>query len=195
MNALNIQWLQWIAAGGDPATWPLFAARAFALWGAWACGIGLACAAWRHRHHRPYMGVVVVGAVLMSLLSHAVAAHFNVQRPFVAGWVPAYIPHAASAATPSTHATVMFFVAFALVLHRGLRWQGVVAFALACIVGWARIYVGVHFPLDIGAGLLLGAAAAVLLAGLWAVRPSGWARLGGGVGHRAPLAPAPARQP
>lgn len=167
MSALNIQCLQWMAAGDEPAAWPLFIAWLSALWGAWACAAALAWVAWKRRPERGYLATVVAGAILASLLSHAIAAHFDVPRPFVAGWVPAYISHRASAATPSTHATVMFFIAFALLFREGLRRLGGAMLALACIVGWARIYVGVHFPLDILAGITLAAAQAGLLSLAW----------------------------
>lgn len=157
MSALNLQWLHWMAAGDEPAAWPLFIAWLSALWGAWACAAGLAWSAWKRRPERMYFALVAAGAILASLLSHAIAAHFGVQRPFVVGWVPAYISHRASAATPSTHATVMFFIAFALLFRGNLRRPGGAMLAMACVVGWARIFVGVHFPLDILVGIALAA--------------------------------------
>ena len=41
---------------------------------------------------------------------------------------------------------------------------------IAVLTGWARIYVGVHFPLDIVAGLLLAGAIA---AALWVLQQLG----------------------
>lgn len=167
MNALNIQWLQWIAAGDEPAAWPLFIAWLAALWGTWACAAGLAWVVWKRRPDRLYLAIVAVGAVAASILSHAVAAHFDMPRPFVAGWVPAYISHRASAAMPSTHATVMFFIGFALILRAQLRRPGILMLAMACLVGWARIYVGVHFPFDVLAGMAIAAVQAALLMWAW----------------------------
>lgn len=167
MSALNVQWLLWMAAGDEPAAWPLLIAWLAAVWGAWACAAGLAWSAWKQRPERMYFALVAAGALLASLLSHAIAAHFGVQRPFVAGWVPAYISHRASAATPSTHATVMFFIAFALLFRENLRRLGGAMLAMACVVGWARIYVGVHFPLDILAGIALAAPLAGVSTWVW----------------------------
>jgi len=183
MHALNIQWLQWIAAGDEPAAWPLLIAWLSAQWGTWVCAAGLAWVAWKRRPDRFFLAVVVAGAVLASLLSHAIAAHFNMPRPFVAGWVPAYISHRASAATPSTHATVMFFIAFALLSRAALRGPGGLMLAMACTVGWARIYVGVHFPFDILAGIAIAAVQAGALMLAW--RPY---RPATAVGPRPPLA-------
>ena len=167
MNAMNIELLQWLTAGSAPSSALLFVARLAALWGTWACAATIAWAAWHRRADALYLLAVIAGAALASVLSHAIAVHLSIARPFVAGWAPAYIAHGNSASLPSTHATVMFFVAAALLLRSGQLRTGIVALALACIVGWARVYVGVHYPLDIAAGLMLGASMAVVLGLAW----------------------------
>lgn len=169
MNAMNIELLQWLTAGSAPSPMLLFVARLAAVWGTWACAASIAWAAWHRRAESLYLLVVIAGAALASMLSHAIAVHLAIARPFVAGWAPAYIAHGISASLPSTHATVMFFVAVALLVRPGLQRTGVVALALACIVGWARVYVGVHYPLDIAAGLALGASMAIALGLAWRV--------------------------
>ncbi|WP_043993751.1 phosphatase PAP2 family protein [Leifsonia xyli] len=44
---------------------------------------------------------------------------------------------------------------------------GVVGGAIALVVGWARLYAGVHYPTDIVGGILNGIAGVLLFAGLW----------------------------
>jgi undecaprenyl-diphosphatase len=65
---------------------------------------------------------------------------------------------------PSTHASVMFTVALCFLYRPRLRAIGWLLVGLALMTGWARVYVGVHFPLDVAAGLGLGAALATGLA-------------------------------
>jgi undecaprenyl-diphosphatase len=163
MNALNLALFQWLTAGSQPLPWVLSVASAFALWGSWLCAGVLVFALWRHRAERAYLFVVAAFAGLASMASHAIALAINTPRPFVLGLAPAYIEHAGRGSLPSTHATVMFMVALAFLLRPDLRKLGVPLLALAAITGWARIYVGVHFPFDIVAGLLLGGAIAALL--------------------------------
>lgn len=167
MNAINLTLLHALTAGSDPSPALLVAARLLALWGAWAGAAVVGWAAWHRRADTLYLLAVTAGAVLASVLSHVIAARLDIPRPFVAGWAPAYIAHGSSPSLPSTHATVMFFVAVALLMRAGLRRTGIVALALACMVGWARIYVGVHYPLDIAAGSALGASLAAVLGLLW----------------------------
>lgn len=79
-----------------------------------------------------------------------------------------------STAFPSGHATqsLATFLALALVVGAWLSragWRGrAVALVLAAGVGWSRVYLGVHWATDVGAGWLIAAAwvaAAVWMAG------------------------------
>jgi hypothetical protein len=76
------------------------------------------------------------------------------------GLSPSHISHGERGGLPSTHAAVMFAVAFILLLHPALRMVGVGVAMLAAATAWSRIYLGIHFPLDIVAGAALGAAIA-----------------------------------
>jgi undecaprenyl-diphosphatase len=62
---------------------------------------------------------------------------------------------------PSDHATVVGAVAVGLLVCA--RPLGLVAAGLAALMAFARVYVGAHYPADVVAGLVLGAAAAVIL--------------------------------
>jgi undecaprenyl-diphosphatase len=55
---------------------------------------------------------------------------------------------------PSGHAALTCAVATAVYFH--YRRLGMLLFAFSFIIAMSRIYVGVHYPLDIGIGLLIG---------------------------------------
>ena len=55
---------------------------------------------------------------------------------------------------PSGHTTTSF--APATVLFRKSRGLGAAALTLAALIGFSRIYVGVHYPLDVVGGVILG---------------------------------------
>ena len=164
MNAINLGLFDLLAAGIDPAPWLLALARSFALGGSWAAAVVVGIALWRRPQDRPYLLIVLAMAGLAKLLSHGIADALDLPRPFMLGLSPAYIPHGGRGSLPSTHASVMFFIAFAFLLRPTLRRPGVALTVLACLTGWARVCVGVHFPLDIVAGALLAAALAGALA-------------------------------
>ena len=69
------------------------------------------------------------------------------------------IPHSNS--FPSGHTSTAF--AAATVLARLEPRAGPAFFVLAAAIGHSRLYVGVHFPLDVACGAALGVATALLL--------------------------------
>ena len=83
-------------------------------------------------------------------------------RPFVIALGHTLMHHDADASFPSDHLTFLWSVAFSLMLHRP-RWIASIAFVLLGFpVAWARIYLGVHYPLDmVGAALVASASAAL----------------------------------
>ena len=99
------------------------------------------------------MGLAWLGARLLQ-------QGWPMPRPFVLGVGHLWIAHGGSWSFPSTHASVACAwgaLAWLRAPHPAVRW---VAPALAGLVAWSRIAVGVHFPLDVVAGLALGTAAA-----------------------------------
>lgn len=73
-----------------------------------------------------------------------------------------FLEHAPESSFPSDHATVMFTLAMALILA-SLHKLGVLILMLGTSVGWARIYLGVHFPFDIAGSLLISLISAWLV--------------------------------
>ncbi|KAF0867453.1 undecaprenyl-diphosphatase [Pseudomonas sp. LD120] len=83
-------------------------------------------------------------------------------RPFMLELGQNFLAHAPGASFPSDHASGMFAMAFALILA-SLRKTGLMLLALALLVSWARVYLGVHFPFDIIGGCLMGLLSAWLV--------------------------------
>ena len=68
---------------------------------------------------------------------------------------------------PSNHAANSF--AFATVLSYFFEQKKVVLFALASIIAFSRVYVGVHYPLDIICGAIIGYILSWMVLSLWIV--------------------------
>ena len=77
-----------------------------------------------------------------------------------------YISHAHDASFPSNHATAFFAAGIILLAPqtKGFGWAVIVA---GLAMGWARIFLGVHFPLDILGSLFTAGIAATALSPLW----------------------------
>jgi undecaprenyl-diphosphatase len=91
---------------------------------------------------------------LASLAKAAIGEH----RPSEPGALVA-IPHSHS--FPSGHTATSF--AAATVLSACLPRAAPAFYLLALAIGWSRLYVGVHWPLDVLGGALIGVATALLL--------------------------------
>lgn len=93
------------------------------------------------------------------------------QRPDPKLLLDPLAPETGSNSFPSGHVSFAVALAFALYfLARGTRWSkatAVAGAAMALIVAWSRLYVGVHYPTDVAASFLAASAAVVLLSGLW----------------------------
>jgi undecaprenyl-diphosphatase len=90
-------------------------------------------------------------------LASAVKAAVGEHRPHVSRLVS--LPHSAS--FPSGHTSIAF--ACATVLSALAPRAAPAFFALALAIGYSRLYVGVHWPLDVLGGAVLGVATGLLL--------------------------------
>ncbi|RAN78373.1 undecaprenyl-diphosphatase [Bacillus sp. SRB_331] len=97
-----------------------------------------------------YTTLSVSIALLVNVLIHAVYYH---PRPFITHHVNQLVPHAADSSFVSDHSVLVFSIAFVFIL-RGEKLK-YIALIWAVLVGISRMYVGVHYPLDIlGAAFL-----------------------------------------
>jgi undecaprenyl-diphosphatase len=113
--------------------------------------------------------MTVAVAVLLALgLNALISIAIQIPRPHDAGIGHSYLAHAADSSFPSDHATVLFAAAWAFALS-GRRRSAWLFAAIGLTVSWARIYLGVHYPLDIFGGGLSGLAGALLSRGLMAL--------------------------
>lgn len=62
---------------------------------------------------------------------------------------------------PSSHATIAFALAFSVFFFN--RTWGVPLLVAAFLVSWGRVYVGVHYPLDVLVGAILGGVASYVV--------------------------------
>ena len=104
--------------------------------------------------------VVLTVAVAMGSACLIRMFHYN-PRPFVLGLGRMLVAHEPTSSFPSLHATFLFSMAFALLLQTGSRGIALFVMLLGFATAWARIFVGVHYPLDMAGAFLTACLAAV----------------------------------
>ena len=98
-----------------------------------------------------------LAAVFGLVLNAIIRAFWFHPRPFAAGFGQQFLEHSPDASFPSDHGTILFSIALALLLSKSRF--GPVTLVMALATAWARIYLGVHWPLD-----MLGAFAVAMVA-------------------------------
>lgn len=127
--------------------------------------VAIACVYWLLTR-RPYLPLLVVGATAFGeVTNYGLKLAFDRPRP------PeryedfeTLVGAPTSPAFPSGHAMTAFLGATLIAFSRA-RWAPWL-YALAALVAWSRVYVGVHYPADVLAGAVYGTALAFAIRGL-----------------------------
>ncbi len=99
------------------------------------------------------------------VITEIIRYFYYVPRPFVNNDIIPLISHAPTASFPSGHAAFFFALATAITLVFATRWRtwGAVFFLGAVLIGLARVIAGLHWPIDILGGAVIGILSAIIL--------------------------------
>lgn len=126
------------------------------------CLLLLAFRKYRHIGYR-----AAASLLLSALLANVILKHLFLRlRPFYT--YPDLVPLTSPSSPysfPSGHASSSFAVAFLLCMYLPKKYS-VPALTMAALIGFSRMYLGVHYPSDILAGMAVGAFSAWMADGL-----------------------------
>ena len=161
MQELNQTLFLFLNAPPNPHAMIVLMAKFFAEVAIWAVPLTLVAGWLRGGNPTRKMLLEATAAGLVGLLfAQIIGLAWQHPRPFMVGIGRTLIPHADDSSFPSDHLTLLWSVAFSLLMHPGLRRAGAVLALLGVPMAWARVYLGVHFPLDVaGAAIVAGLSA------------------------------------
>jgi undecaprenyl-diphosphatase len=151
---------EWLADGfgGIEATAPV--ALAVATFGLW-----LLARPGAERKWKLASAAALASAGLALLVNQLVARFWHRPRPYEAHpAVHTWVARSHDPSFPSDHASAAFGIAFAVLMFD--RLAGAMFVGAAALIGLGRVLVGVHYPGDVLAGMLVGLGSAVLVARL-----------------------------
>lgn len=106
---------------------------------------------------------LVYAAVLGLLVNYAITKVYFHPRPFMLHMGRLLIPHSPETSFPSDHATFMLSIAITALCFRKTRTAGVALFLLGLVGGMARVFCGLHFPLDIAGSFVVSLVSSLFL--------------------------------
>lgn len=112
----------------------------------------------RTKSNRRMVAEGIIAACTALALNGVIGLAAYRDRPFVHHHVIQLIHHAANASFPSDHAAGAFVIATSIWIWRnreGLLWM-----LLAAGISLSRVWTGVHYPLDVLTGMVIGVAVA-----------------------------------
>ncbi len=100
----------------------------------------------------------VISAFIAWLIGKFLKDFFAVPRPYLVNGTNPLAGHFSGGSFPSNHTAAAFAVSVSIFLHKH-KW-GIPLIILSLIIGISRILGGVHYPLDIIGGIIIGTAVA-----------------------------------
>jgi undecaprenyl-diphosphatase len=122
---------------------------------------------WGGKEQRDTALKICAVALIALGVNQLLGTAFPHPRPFAIGLGHTFIPHANDSSFPSDHATVFASMGVTLLFASARSALGWTVLILGSWVAWARIYLGVHYPLDMIGALAVVAAVCALIGPVW----------------------------
>ena len=155
MEQLNTQLFLWLNASGQSGPLQLWLTTFVAEWLIYGLPLLLVLLWVTGKRPARQAAVTATLSVLLALaLGQLIGLLWPYPRPFMVGLGQTLLAHQPETSFPSDHATVFFTLGLSL-LWSGWRKLAAWVLLIGTLVAWSRVYLGVHFPLDMLGALLL----------------------------------------
>ncbi|MFS6802117.1 undecaprenyl-diphosphate phosphatase [Edwardsiella tarda] len=126
---------------------------------------------WGNAARLPARRVIISQAtltlIITLLLAQIIGWLLPHPRPFAIGLGHQFLPHAPDSSYPSDHGCAIFSFALAFLLWSPSKWPGLALLLCGLAIAWSRVYLGVHWPLDMIGAFLVSLASCGLVQLLW----------------------------
>lgn len=112
------------------------------------------------KHYALYAGYSAIVGVLVNFLITVFYFH---PRPFMENMGTTLIQHAPETSFPSDHTTFMLSIAMMLLFASSTRFIGIILVIIGLFGGLARVFCGIHFPMDILGSLVVSFFASIII--------------------------------
>jgi undecaprenyl-diphosphatase len=171
LDQLNYLLFSWINASPASSKWLLdvatFLARdAIALVPLLLVGLWLWGPQSQLISQRELVAKTTIALLFAMLAAAAIGRLLPHERPFVSSIGYLFLEHAPDSSFPSNHGTAIFTCALAFLFWYQI-WLGGLMMIVSMGIAWSRVYLGVHWPLDMVGSFLLGVIGNLLTQWVW----------------------------
>ena len=163
LTTLNHRLFLILNASGQPDPLTVTLAEIAASWLVYAAAaLVVALWIWGRRDARGALLATVLGVSVALGINQILGLLWFEPRPFMIGLGHTLALHVGENSFPSDHATFLWSLGFALLATGAARWWGAMVCMVGLLVAWARVYLGLHFPIDMAASFFVAIAGAGL---------------------------------
>ncbi len=179
MEHLNELLFLAISASDQASAFTVAVARFIAQWivplgGATILGLWI----WGRPNKRGALVTATIGLLAGLGINQALGLVWFHPRPFMVGSGRTLMSHPPENSFPSDHATFLWRLGFGLIATMSWRLWGWLLVVFGLATGWARVYLGLHFPFDMAGSFFVALTATTLIRALhpqvqrWLVPPA-----------------------